>query len=170
MYDAVVQQRGLEIWRKVRHAGGRLSRRARVAISATGTRGRAILVIAGVLLGMMHTITVQRAYERSAWQGGKRFLVDRLWPRGVSRDELHIDGWLKELAPSNELRKWFAHDPARWNEFQQRYRQELSAQSEELGHLLNDARSGDITLVYGARDVQHNEAIVLKEVLEERLA
>jgi uncharacterized protein YeaO (DUF488 family) len=114
-------------------------------------------------------ITLKRAYEPAGRQDGKRFLVDRVWPRGVKRDELQIDGWLEEAAPSTELRKWFAHDPTRWNEFQQRYRQELSAHPDAVAEVLVAAKTGNITLVYGARDTRHNQAVVLKDVLEEQL-
>ncbi|MBV9547698.1 MAG: DUF488 domain-containing protein [Chloroflexi bacterium] len=115
-------------------------------------------------------IRVKRAYEPAARQDGKRFLVDRVWPRGIKKDELQIEGWLKEVAPSTELRKWFGHDPERWKEFQQRYRHELGAHPESVSSLLDAAGSGNVTLVYGARDTQHNQAIVLKGFLEEKLA
>jgi uncharacterized protein YeaO (DUF488 family) len=91
-------------------------------------------------------------------------LVDRLWPRGVSKAKLRLDAWEKELAPSDALRKWFGHDPERWSEFKKRYKTELRAKKAELRALKKSARS--LTLVYGARDPEHNQAVVLKEVLE----
>jgi len=115
-------------------------------------------------------IRLRRAYDTQATEDGKRFLVDRLWPRGVKKDELDIAGWPKAVAPSTELRKWFGHDPQRWNEFQRRYRQELASQQTALAPLLDAARHGNVTLVYGARDTHHNEAVVLKQVLDELLA
>src|SRR5262249_22780551 len=115
-------------------------------------------------------IGVKRAYEPVARNDGQRFLVDRIWPRGVTKDELVIDGWLKEVAPSTELRKWFGHDPSRWDEFQRRYRRELAEHQDALAPLLDAARNGNVTLVYGARDPQHNQAVVIKQVLDEQLA
>ncbi len=97
-------------------------------------------------------------------------MVDRLWPRGVSREKLALDNWEKDVAPSTELRKWFGHDPVRWSEFQKRYRQELDANSAAVQPLLDAAAAGDITLVYGARDQIHNEAVVLRDYLLARLA
>jgi len=102
--------------------------------------------------------------------GGTRLLVDRLWPRGVSKDALGLDGWLKDAAPSTELRRWFAHDPAKWPEFQARYAAELDARPEVVERLLERVRAGDVTLVYGARDTRHNNAVALKAYLERRLA
>ena len=115
-------------------------------------------------------IRLKRAYEPAASDDGKRFLVDRVWPRGVTKDELQIDEWLRDVAPSTELRKWFGHDPTRWNEFQRRYRQELAPHQDALAPLLEAARRGNVTLVYGARDEQHNQAVALKHVLDEQLA
>ncbi len=115
-------------------------------------------------------IRVKRAYEPPARDDGTRFPVDRIWPRGVKKDELHIDGWTKEVAPSTELRTWFGHDPARWNEFRRRYRQELAVHQDALAPLLDAARRGNVTLVYGARDTVHYQAIVLRELLDEQLA
>ena len=112
-------------------------------------------------------IMLKRAYDAPAAADGKRVLVDRLWPRGVSKDEARIDEWLKEVGPSNELRKWFGHEPAKFEEFRTRYRKELegSAAWEELKAL---ARHGKLTLVYSARDEQHNNAVVLKQMFEEQ--
>ena len=115
-------------------------------------------------------IKLKRVYAPVEASDGRRFLVDRLWPRGIRKEEARIDSWLRDAGPSQKLRHWFGHDPARWTEFARRYRRELGAQPEVLEPLLKAAREGDITLVYGARDEQHNQAVVLKDVLEERLS
>jgi uncharacterized protein YeaO (DUF488 family) len=115
-------------------------------------------------------IKIKRAYEPAATTDGRRFLVDRVWPRGRRREDLQIDAWLKEAAPSTELRKWFGHDPRRWAEFQQRYRRELEADKAALAPLVAAGQSGDVTLVYGAKDELHNQAVVIKQMLNERLA
>ena len=96
---------------------------------------------------------------------GKRILVDRLWPRGVSKADAAIAQWMKEIAPSTELRKWFGHEPAKWDEFCRRYREELRCNEELLGQLRSLARNGTVTLVYSAHDETHNDAIVLRDVL-----
>lgn len=116
-------------------------------------------------------ILLKRAYEPPATEDGQRVLVDRLWPRGVSKARIQIDAWLREVAPSTELRKWFNHDPERWEEFQRRYREELSAPEQQalLDDLASRAREGALTLLYGARDTEHNEAVVLQELLNWRL-
>jgi uncharacterized protein YeaO (DUF488 family) len=114
-------------------------------------------------------ISVVRVHDPDTPRPGRRFLVDRLWPRGVRKDALALDGWLRDVAPSDELRRWFGHDPARWTEFATRYQQELAARPEALTPLVEAARRGPITLVYGARDKQHNEAVVLKEALDAAL-
>lgn len=118
---------------------------------------------------MTNTIQIKRAYEPAAKSDGQRFLIDRLWPRGVKKETLCLAGWPKEIAPSNELRKWFNHDPAKWNEFQKRYRAELTAQPEAWQPLLAAAKTGAVTLLFGAHDTEHNNAVVLKSFLEERL-
>jgi uncharacterized protein YeaO (DUF488 family) len=110
-------------------------------------------------------VRLKRAYDPVDGNDGRRILVDRLWPRGVSKAEAGIDEWLKELAPSTELRKWFGHDPGRWQTFRRRYALEIHEQAELLAHLRNLARSGPITLVYSARDETHNDAIVLRDVV-----
>lgn len=112
---------------------------------------------------------MKRAYEPVASSDGYRVLVDRLWPRGVSRARAKLDGWEKELAPSTELRKWFGHDPSRFAEFRHRYVEELRGRRSELTALRRRARAGPVTLVYGARDSEHNEAVVLAEVLRRGL-
>jgi uncharacterized protein YeaO (DUF488 family) len=110
-------------------------------------------------------VRIKRAYEPAATADGRRVLVDRLWPRGVSRSEARLDEWARELAPSRELRQWFGHDPARFGEFRQRYARELAAQEAKLEELRRRARAGTLTLVYGARDTAHNDAVVLAELL-----
>jgi uncharacterized protein YeaO (DUF488 family) len=110
-------------------------------------------------------ITLKRAYDPAAADDGYRVLVDRLWPRGVSREDARLDDWARELAPSTELRRWFGHDPERFEEFQRRYREELAQHGDELEELRARARSGRLTLVFGARDTEHNDAVVLAEVL-----
>ena len=111
------------------------------------------------------TVVTKRVYALPSPSDGYRVLIDRLWPRGVSKEAAHLDEWAQELAPSSELRRWFAHDPAKFEEFQQRYRSELGAQHDKLRELRDRARSGTLTLVYGARDTEHNDAVVLAEVL-----
>jgi len=110
-------------------------------------------------------VRLKRAYDRPAPSDGTRILVDRLWPRGVSKADAAFDGWAKELAPSAELRKWFGHDPARWPEFQRRYAEELARHAEQVEQLRALARKGPLTLVFGARDAEHNDAVVLRRIL-----
>ena len=114
-------------------------------------------------------IQVKRVYEPTAKADGQRFLVERLWPRGIRKEALALTGWCKEVAPSHELRKWFSHDPAKWKEFQQRYRAELEAKPENWQPLLEAAKAGSLTLLFSAHDTEHNNAVVLKTWLEERL-
>ena len=114
-------------------------------------------------------IRAKRVYEPLAGTDGKRFLVDRLWPRGVKKEESQLAGWSQEVAPSDRLRRWFNHEPAKWLEFQRRYRAELSARPEIWQPLLDAAKAGKLTLLFGARDLEHNNAVVLKAFLEERL-
>lgn len=111
-------------------------------------------------------IQTKRAYDPPAPADGVRYLVDRVWPRGVKREALELAGWQKEAAPSDALRKWFGHDPARWEAFKQRYEAELDASPEAWQPLLEAARRGPVTLVYGARDTEHNQAVALKAYLE----
>jgi uncharacterized protein YeaO (DUF488 family) len=110
-------------------------------------------------------VRLKRAYEPPAASDGYRLLVDRLWPRGVKRAEARLDEWARELAPSVELRRWFGHDPGRFEEFRRRYTDELAGQEEKLRELRRRAREGALTLVYSARDVEHNDAVVLAEIL-----
>jgi uncharacterized protein YeaO (DUF488 family) len=114
-------------------------------------------------------IQIKRVYEPASARDGKRFLVERLWPRGMKKENLRMDAWLKEVAPSDELRRWFAHDPAKWSEFQRRYRAELRSRSDAIKRLCAVARRGRVTLLYSAHDVEHNNAIVLKTYLEQRI-
>lgn len=109
-------------------------------------------------------IALKRAYEPAATSDGRRVLVDRLWPRGRSKELLKLDAWDKDLAPSTELRKWFGHEPERWTEFKKKYRAELRGKKDELRALKKSARK--ITLIYGAKDEVHNEAVVLKDILD----
>ena len=110
-------------------------------------------------------IRLKRAYEPPSPEDGTRVLVDRLWPRGVRKAEAVIDCWLKEIAPSSELRRWFGHDPSRWKEFRRRYRAELSSRPELLNKLRALAEQGTLTLVYAARDEDHNQAVALRGML-----
>ena len=110
------------------------------------------------------TVGLKRAYEAASDSDGTRVLVDRLWPRGVTKARARIDVWLKDVAPSTQLRKWFGHDPDKWTEFQQRYRAELKG-SPALAELRKLVREGHVTLVYGARDEEHNDAVVLAKLL-----
>ena len=111
-------------------------------------------------------IRIKRIYDPPASEDGRRVLVDRLWPRGVAKDAARLDDWLKEIAPSDELRKWFGHDPAKWEEFRGRYRTELQSHAETLATLRAAAKKGTITLLYAAKDEEHNNAVVLKELLD----
>src|SRR5512143_4237504 len=115
------------------------------------------------------SIQIKRAYEPASPRDGTRVLVDRLWPRGISKDKLKLDAWMKELAPSNELRKWFHHDVENWSEFEKRYFEELSKQPEKVDELLKQAKRHTVTLLYGARDETHNNAVALKKYLERKL-
>jgi uncharacterized protein YeaO (DUF488 family) len=112
-------------------------------------------------------VRLKRAYDPAEPGDGYRVLVDRLWPRGVSKERARLDEWARELAPSAELRTWFGHDPERFAEFERRYRAELAAHGEKLDELRRRARAGTLTLVYGARDEEHNDAVVLSELLRE---
>jgi uncharacterized protein YeaO (DUF488 family) len=111
-------------------------------------------------------IHLKRVYDKPSLEDGKRFLVDRLWPRGVKKAAIHLDAWLKELGPSTVLRKWFGHDPARWEEFRQRYFHELEQNAEACQTIEQAAKQGAVTLVYSAHDSEHNNAVALKQFLE----
>ena len=110
-------------------------------------------------------LRLKRAYEPAEPGDGVRLLVDRLWPRGVSKAKAALDDWLKDIAPSAELRQWFGHDPRRWVEFQRRYRSELRQHAEELERIRALAKTKTVTLIYSAHDEEHNDAVVLKDVL-----
>src|SRR5690606_13203679 len=111
---------------------------------------------------------VKRTYEAPARADGRRFLVERLWPRGMKKEALAADAWLKEVAPSTELRKWFGHRVERWEEFQRRYRAELDAKRDAWQPILDAAKKGNVTLLYSAHDTEHNGALVLRDYLLER--
>lgn len=106
---------------------------------------------------------IKRVYELPDKHDGRRILVDRLWPRGLTKEKASIDLWLKEIAPSTELRKWFDHDPGRWEEFKERYLDELKSNSEQIRLLKQELDKGIVTLVYGAKDEEHNQAVVIQE-------
>lgn len=110
-------------------------------------------------------LQLKRVYDPAEPSDGTRILVDRLWPRGVSKERADLADWMKEIAPSTALREWFGHDPARWGEFQSRYRAELANHQAELDQIRDLATKGVVTLVYGARDEVHNDAVVLRDVL-----
>lgn len=116
----------------------------------------------------MQHLQIKRVYDPPQKADGYRVLVDRIWPRGLSKDAAQIDLWMKDIAPSTELRKWFNHDPARWKTFQEKYRAELRQMSEKLDELKARAQKERITLVYGAKDTEHNQAVVLQDVLNKR--
>jgi len=113
-------------------------------------------------------VQLKRAYDPPSPRDGTRILVDRLWPRGISKAKARVDLWLRDVAPSTALRQWFGHDPARWSEFRRRYRAELKRQPEALAQLRALARQGRVTLVFGARDERRNQAVVLKDLLAGR--
>lgn len=113
-------------------------------------------------------IKLKRAYEKPDKTDGTRILVDRLWPRGLTKRKAGIDLWLKEIAPSTKLRKWFGHDPKKWRSFRGRYQTELKHHPEQIAAITSKAKEGMVTFIYGARDQEHNEAVVLKQFLETR--
>jgi uncharacterized protein YeaO (DUF488 family) len=114
-------------------------------------------------------LKLKRVYEKTEKSDGTRFLVERLWPRGIRKESLKMKAWLKEVAPSPELRKWFAHDPQKWTEFKKRYRAELASTPEPWQPILDAAEHGNVTLLYSARDPEHNSALLLKDFLEEHM-
>jgi len=115
-------------------------------------------------------IGIARAYDTLGSGGPPRFLVDRMWPRGVTKDALGIEAWLRDVAPSTELRRWFGHDPERWDEFRERYWAELDANPAAWQPLVDAAKHGPIMLLFGARDREHNQAVVLRDYLMRKLA
>jgi uncharacterized protein YeaO (DUF488 family) len=110
-------------------------------------------------------LQIKRVYEQPDNEDGIRILVDRLWPRGLTKEKASVDLWLREIAPSTKLRQWFGHDPTKWEEFKQRYRHELKENDEQVWRLRQEIEKGTVTLVYGAKDVEYNEAVVLQEFL-----
>ena len=114
---------------------------------------------------MPHKIRIKRVYEKPEREDGFRILVDRLWPRGFTKERAAVDLWLKEVAPTTELRKWFSHDPAKWTEFKKRYLHELKENKEVVSLLKEQIKNSDVTLVYAAKDEEHNEALVLRSFL-----
>ncbi|MGH9765580.1 MAG: DUF488 domain-containing protein [Blastocatellia bacterium] len=113
-------------------------------------------------------IKLKRAYEEPVKSDGERILVERLWPRGVTKEEAKIDLWLKEVSPSTELRKWYAHDVTKWTEFRRRYKTELMRNREDVKLLKQKSKRGTVTFVYAAKDEEHNSAIVLRDYVESR--
>ncbi len=114
-------------------------------------------------------LKIKRVYEDPKRGDGVRFLVERLWPRGFKKEELKMKAWLKDVAPSQDLRKWYAHDVAKWPDFQKRYRKELQNHPEAWQPILEAAKAGNVSLLYSAKDTEHNSALVLKEFLEEHM-
>src|SRR5512135_1270108 len=114
-------------------------------------------------------LKVKRVYENASRGDGARFLVERLWPRGMKKEDVEMDGWLKEVAPSDGLRHWFAHDPLKWKEFQQRYRAELVKNPDSWRPIVEVGKREKVTLLYSARDTEHNNALALKSFLERRI-
>jgi uncharacterized protein YeaO (DUF488 family) len=123
----------------------------------------------GSVPGSRFVIRIKRVYEKPTASDGSRILIDRIWPRGVKKSDLALDGWLKEVAPSDRLRKWFGHDPRKWRKFRRRYFAELRAKSETWAPIFARARKSNVALLYGARDAEHNNATALKEFLTARL-
>ncbi len=121
------------------------------------------------MAGISHELHIKRAYEAAAPNDGLRVYIDRLWPRGLTKEAAHIDEWIKTLAPSTELRKWFGHDPEKFAEFKTRYTHELDARAEDVAHLVELCRTQAVTLLFSARDVVHNNAVVLQGYLKKRL-
>lgn len=111
-------------------------------------------------------LKIKRAYDPPSPEDGKRILIDRLWPRGLKKEEARLDEWLKDLAPSTELRKWFGHDPAKWGEFKKRYRKELTGKTELIKRIKSEARKDTVTLVFSAKDAEHSNAAFLKEMFK----
>ena len=110
-------------------------------------------------------IKIKRVYDPATPEDGKRILIDRLWPRGIKKEEAKIDEWLKDIAPSGELRKWFSHDPSKYQEFKKRYLKELQKKSELLQEIRKETKKETVTLLFSAKDTEHNNATVLKEIL-----
>jgi len=112
-------------------------------------------------------LKIKRVYDPVSTDDGKRILVDRLWPRGIKKEKAHIDEWVKEIAPSNELRKWYSHDPAKWAEFKKRYQQEIAGERERLKKIKAEARKQTVTLLFSSKELERNNAVALKEMLDQ---
>lgn len=161
-------RRGERAWRVTLGRGdGALAKRQKVA-GSEGLRHIPVVEIAMTASTAQLDIKLKRAYEPPAATDGTRVLIDRLWPRGVTKEEAAIDHWLRDIAPSTELRRWFGHDVNLWDEFRRRYTAELKHHTEQVDELLRLARHGRVTLVFGARDEEHNDAVVLKHFVLER--
>ena len=130
------------------------------------TFGRKSSLATKVSEKVKHELNLKRVYEAPHKDDGTRILVDRLWPRGLTKEKAKVDLWLKEIAPSTGLRKWFGHDPKKWRSFRKRYETELKDHADEIKLLKSKVKEGTVTLIYGARDQEHNEALVLKQFLE----
>lgn len=113
-------------------------------------------------------VKIKRIYDPPSKDDGERILVDRLWPRGIKKEDAMIDEWLKDIAPSDELRKWFSHEPSKWQEFRKRYRSELKKNPVLIERLITESKKGTITLLFAAKDIERNNAVVLREMIEER--
>ena len=116
------------------------------------------------------SIETKRVYEPAGRTDGKRILVERLWPRGIPKTDLQFDSWVKDVAPSTELRKWFSHDPEKWEAFRKRYAEELDEERDAWAPLAQEARQGTVTLLYSSHDTEHNNAVALKDYLEEHIS
>ncbi len=114
-------------------------------------------------------VKIKRVYDPPASLDGKRILIDRLWPRGLHKEGARIDAWMKEIAPSTELRKWFNHDPEKWNEFRRRFFAELDAGQESVDSIIAAARKGTVTLLFGSKEMRYNNAVALKQYLDSRM-
>ena len=119
-----------------------------------------------LMTGKQNTIQIKRVYEEPTETDGRRILVDRLWPRGLSKEEAKIDLWLKEIAPSSELRRWYQHDPKKWIKFKNRYTSELKSNPNEVDKIIEEVNAGSVTFLYSSKEQQLNNAIVLKEYIE----
>ena len=114
----------------------------------------------------MKNLSIKRLYDTPSKNDGKRILIDRLWPRGIKKEDAHLDLWMKDIAPSNELREWFGHKPERFKEFSQRYKTELKTHMDDIKQIKDILETHNVTLLYAAKDTEHNQAVVLKEYLE----
>lgn len=111
---------------------------------------------------------IKRVYDKPEKDDGMRILIDRLWPRGLTKEKAKVDLWLKEISPSTQLRKWFGHEPSKWSEFKKRYHDEMKENTETVNKLEEELKKGKVTLIYGAKDEEHNDAVVIKEYFENK--